>query len=144
MSIFDKNIFDQNIFDTGIVATNIFDAAIFDSAIFDTGASAGPVTCHLSATEAQDSASCLVLSQISATLSATDQQDILDALVEEERVRTGWGEYKHPIALYLPLHASLFAAEDQDSAFMSAEFDTNDDDMVLALMSAAWDSEQVY
>jgi hypothetical protein len=82
--------------------------------------------------------------ELNCTLYAVEQQDFSDFQMEaeEEQVSGGWAEY---IPWRLPeLSASLYAAEALDTAEFRLVFDHTDDDMVMLMMAAAWDEEDVY
>jgi hypothetical protein len=82
--------------------------------------------------------------ELNCTLYAVEQQDFADfqLVAEEEEVLGGWGEF---IPWRLPvLSARLYAVEPQDTARFSLAFDYTDDDLVLMMMSAAWDDENQF
>lgn len=83
----------------------------------------------LDATEAQDSASFSL---------AQPTPEILPGKTQRAESRQEW-----PPPYIAPAHARLKATEAQDAASFKARFDNTDDEIIMALMMAAWDEDAV-
>jgi len=77
---------------------------------------------------------------LSCVLNATEAQDTASFAAEmEQEEQGGWSEYVRPIEW--PLRARLFATEARDVASFAAKLDDSDDEIIMALMMAAWEEE---
>jgi hypothetical protein len=84
-----------------------------------------------------------VVGELNCTLLAAEAQDTaaFTASGEQEEEQGGWSEYVRPIEW--PLRLRLAASEEPDTARFTAVFDFTDDELVLLMMAAAYEDEEM-